>query len=62
MTKKDKEEVKTSLYNFKIENNLTDMDYAGLKTQTQGEDKSLFTEKELQKALKAFNNRPAFIE
>ena len=57
---------KISLLNFKIKNNISDIEYAGLRAimEVKGplNDNEVFTEKVLKKSLDKFNKMSAFIK
>ena len=62
MNEKKKVEDKISLYNFKINNNIPEMEYVGLKIfliAKSGEE--MFKIDELEKARKKYNEKPAFV-
>ena len=57
---------KISLLNFKIKNNISDIEYAGLRAIMEIKhplkDDEVFTEKSLRKSLDKFNKMEAFIK
>jgi len=58
----NKKEDKISLYNFKINNNIPEMEYVGLKIFLKVKsEEEMFKVGELEKALNKFNKMPAFV-
>ena len=51
-----------TLINFKIENNISDLTYAGLKADLNATDETEMSKTDLEKALQAYEEKPAFKE
>ena len=67
-TEKTKEEKPTlkkgeiTLLEYKIEKNLSNMDYMGLKSHLKNDDTAVYSKTKLNKALKEYAEKPAFTQ